>query len=480
MNLTSKFLRALVVGTSVASLSAAAGCATEAGEPAVGSTAQAAFDWGGDCSTGQGSFAQFIPQSVTTTIGDIPKRKRNVRIELQSDRDVDVQLIDKASGTEIIAWPSGLLNGPTEECTTFDQVEYCYSGYNGDGVNLGHEWIEVRGNTNRELAMKAYGYQSGDASVEYTWHAVDTCNEQGDGSFGQFIPHFEVANIGDIPANKVNVRIDLRSANDLDIQLFDGDVAIVKWPDGMLNGPSNDSVSYAGMNIVWSGYNGDGTGLGNEYIEIQGRVTRRLTMKAFGYAAGTAQVNYEWGLGTGVACGTFTTPPCGPGLMCKNGDTGKIEVDIPGACHTNDWCASDESAPDDCAHLIHIAVPGYWACTEEFTCKYETGPQPGAECGFFGPHCPEGNTCWYECPGGPSTCGINPQGTCVKECSDGSDCAGNEYCSSGGLCLPDGSCNVADDCTNEDNEWDSGACIATTSWQAKCDAQTCGFECIPL
>ena len=68
-----------------------------------------------------------------------------------------------------IAWPSGLVNGASEECTTYEGVEYCYSGYNGDGVNLGNEWIRVNGTTNRELTMRAYGYASGNALVEYSW-----------------------------------------------------------------------------------------------------------------------------------------------------------------------------------------------------------------------------------------------------------------------------------------------------------------------
>ena len=50
------------------------------------------------------------------------------------------------------------------------------------------------------------------------------------------------------------------------------------------------------MTITWSGYNGDGTNLGNEYIHNQGEITADLTMQAFGYAERDAQVDYAWGV----------------------------------------------------------------------------------------------------------------------------------------------------------------------------------------
>jgi len=60
------------------------------------------------------------------------------------------------------------------------------------------------------------------------------------------------------------------------------------------------------MLIEWSGYNGDGTGLGHEYIKITGETTKNLTMKAYGYKAGYAKVHYEWG-GGDTTCTTITS-----------------------------------------------------------------------------------------------------------------------------------------------------------------------------
>ena len=95
---------------------------------------------------------------------------------------------------------------------------------------------------------------------------------------------------------KQNIKIELQSPEDVDIQLYDGDDALVKWPDGRMNGPGVQTLTHKEMTITWSGYNGDGTNLGNEYIHIQGEVAADLTMKAFGYAEGDAQVDYAWGV----------------------------------------------------------------------------------------------------------------------------------------------------------------------------------------
>ena len=365
-------LRALLLGIGAGSM-LLAGCGLDEDSPELGTGAAAiGFDWGSDCSAGSGEFTDSIPYRSTTTIGDIPIGKRNVAILLDSDVDVDVQLLEKATGKQIIAWPSGLLSGAGRACTEYKGVEYCYSGYNGIDGRLGKESIEVNGDTNTELVMRAYGYVAGDARVTYEWQPVPTCNETGDGAFSAYLPQNDVQLIGDIPVGKVNVLISLSAAQDLDIQLFDGERALVRWPDGDLSGAGEQSLDYQGMHLTWSGYNGDGTGLGHEFIRIDGRVTSTLTMKAFAYQAGTAQVTYEWGIGAGAACGGRTypvNPPCGEALQCKDTVSGGMTFDAPGECHTESWCFSAEMAAENCAGLPHIAVPGSWGC-EEFVCTY--------------------------------------------------------------------------------------------------------------
>lgn len=256
------------------------------------------FDWGTECEGGSGTFNQPIAHSAKVDVGEIPANRHGVFIKLTSDEDVDIQLIDKETGTELIAWPSGTLNGAGEACTTYHDVEYCWSGYNGDGTNLGHEWIQINGVTNRTMMMKAFGYKAGMAVVDYSWDAppAGDCVDAGSGSFTQEIAKGTTTDVGVIPAGKTNVKVTLSCDSDVDIQIYDGGTSIVMWPSGILSGAGKQSTTYGGMTVHYSGYNGDGTNLGHEYIVIEGTLTKDLTMKAFGYKAGDAQVDYFWGL----------------------------------------------------------------------------------------------------------------------------------------------------------------------------------------
>ena len=129
-----------------------------------------------DCvDAGCGDFEQLIQSKAVVDVGKIPAGKQSVKIYLYSAVDVDVQLHDTASGKEIIAWPNGLLNGGTQGCVTHEGLEYCYSGYNGAGGKLGNEYILVKGVTNREVTMKAFGYASGSAIIEYGWGDATNC-----------------------------------------------------------------------------------------------------------------------------------------------------------------------------------------------------------------------------------------------------------------------------------------------------------------
>jgi hypothetical protein len=260
------------------------------------------FDWGSQCSSGSDSKTDSIPHRASKVIGDIPANKSNVYIQLDAGAvDVDIQLIDQTNGTEIIAWPNGVLGSSgSEACASYQGLEYCYSGYEGVNGQSGVEWISIQGVTNRTLTMKAFGYEAGDAVINYSWDAIEGCGDYdvGNGTFSQNIPYREdpATEIGVIPAGKAQVKVNLNSAVDVDVQLFDGSTPIIQWPNGLLNGASKESVEYKGMKITYSGYNGDGTGYGNEYIQISGITSADLTMRAYGYQAGVANVEYEWGL----------------------------------------------------------------------------------------------------------------------------------------------------------------------------------------
>lgn len=64
-----------------------------------------------------------------------------------------------------------------------------YSGYNGVDGKKGHEFIEVEGTTPTILTMKAFGYQAGYATVNYSWTGKEGCTPttSGTGTFEQTI-----------------------------------------------------------------------------------------------------------------------------------------------------------------------------------------------------------------------------------------------------------------------------------------------------
>jgi uncharacterized protein YkwD len=279
---------------------------------------QAGFNWGGSggsCS-GSGNFEQQIKNNDTVDVGEIPIGKEGVYIKLTSDKDVDIQLYDKTSNEAIIAWPSGILSGSNTQTTNYQGISIEWSGYNGENGKYGHEYIKISNTTNRVLLMKAFGYQAGYATVDYSWTGTEGCTEgtgvaaSGSGSFEQEILKQAIIEVGEIPVGLNDLSIKLVSSNDVDIQLYEADngTAIIAWPSGILNGSNKQTINYQGMNIEWSGYHGDGSGLGHEYIKITGVTTQKLIMKAYGYAAGYAKVDYTWGAsdssgGTGGSTG---------------------------------------------------------------------------------------------------------------------------------------------------------------------------------
>jgi len=274
-----------------------------------GQSVFAGFDFcSGSASGGSGTFQQQIVQNAIVTVGDIPRGVVNLYIKLASDSDVDIQLYDAENGTAIVKWSqmkefSGILNGPYKQTTNYYAMTVEWSGYNGDGTGLGHEYIKITGTTTRKLTMKAFGYRAGFATVNYSWTggSAEGCSipESGGGTFQQQIFQDDIVPVGDIPPGVNNLYINLISDNDVDIQLYDKDdgTKIVGWKGGILTGSSTQSTNYRNMSIEWSGYNGDGINRGHEYIKITGTTTRNLTMKAFGYVAGFATVEYSWGGG---------------------------------------------------------------------------------------------------------------------------------------------------------------------------------------
>lgn len=271
------------------------------------------FDFGDGTSGGSGSFNEYIPQNGRAVIGSIPSGIKNLRVSLKALQDLDIELWN--GNTLVVGWnadgKSGLITSGSKVTGTYNGDTITWSGWNGDGTGLGNEYIEINGTTKNNYVMKAFGYQAGTSGVNYSWEGNGGIKESGSGNFEQYIPRNGRAEIGVIPVGVNNLQVNLKAQNDLDIELWSGNTFVVGWK-GAIDSYANITGNYNGDTITWSGYNGDGTGLGNEYIKITAKNKNTYTMKAYGYQDGTAKVNYSWG---NTGCG-FSTKANGDFEIC--------------------------------------------------------------------------------------------------------------------------------------------------------------------
>jgi len=294
------------------------------------------FDWGENCEAGSGNFVLNLPTANTyANVGVIPPGKFGVRVRLSAVEDLDITLFDTedtsqfAEGRAIVAWCGsadcnrGVLAGSNEAQAVYSRpgiadMTVRYSGYNGVNGARGTEWVEILGETSTPLMMRAFAFRAGSATVDYEWAFEESpcCLGQSPctGSFTQQILQGSLIDVGQIPVGKLSVNIQLLSAEDVDIQIYDLEdtssfsegQAIVAWcgspncNSGSLNGAGADQTLYppttaeGGVALYeYSGYNGVNGVKGDEYIRVD-QTTRTLMMKAFGYRAGTAAVNYSF------------------------------------------------------------------------------------------------------------------------------------------------------------------------------------------
>lgn len=274
-------------------------------------------------------------------VGVIPKGKFDVRIDLTSGVDIDIQIYDLddtntfSEGQAVVAWCQAStcnvgelgLNAGYKEIV-YKGMTVKYSGFQGDGTNFGHEYIEIEGESSVRMMMKVWAMDPGSATVKYSWgeDQSDCCTGRDvcSGSFVQSILYREIVNVGDIPAGKLDVYIQLESESDVDIQIYDKDTyspypeghpAIVAWcPEpcniGVLNGRGEETADYPpnflsdllGItptvtnqnSYTYSGFGGVESKPGHEYIRIPGELKRNLQMKALGYRSGFATVTYSY------------------------------------------------------------------------------------------------------------------------------------------------------------------------------------------
>ena len=130
------------------------------------------YSWTGkrNCTTqsGTGHFTQEIKKKDISLVGTIPSNIKNLEVNLTSIKDLDIQLYGE-DGTAIIAWPNGLLNGTGVQNITYHGMNVQWSGYYGVNNQKGNEYIKISNSTTEKLTMKVYGYESGNADVDYSW-----------------------------------------------------------------------------------------------------------------------------------------------------------------------------------------------------------------------------------------------------------------------------------------------------------------------
>merc|ERR1711981_829298 len=131
----------------------------------------------------------------------------------------------------------------------------------------------------------------------------------GSGKFKKMMQQDARATVGLIPAGQNNVKVQLSSTHDLDVELWGefGKIALVAWrckymnrkvhktPTNCLDSATKASLQYAGGKITYSGWVGTDGKMGNEYIHITGKLKVPVMVRAYGYVKGNAAVTYSWG-----------------------------------------------------------------------------------------------------------------------------------------------------------------------------------------
>jgi hypothetical protein len=119
-------------------------------------------------------------------------------------------------------------------------------------------------------------------------------SRDGNGSFQQKIQQGTRLLVGDVPAGLEGLEIKLASSADVDIQLTSGSIEVINWQGSVISEAGEVTKTWSGDSIAYSGYNGDGTGRGNEFVRFNDQVSNDYKMYAYGNDAGFATVDYSW------------------------------------------------------------------------------------------------------------------------------------------------------------------------------------------
>lgn len=266
----------------------------------LGSGPSGGFDWGGSCSSGQGSFDQVIEKGAVVEVGEIPAGKEKVWVDLKSAADVDLHVYEKETGVWLVGWPSGQINAHDKQ--TLNEVgdmSIVWSGYLGINGNAGHESLNIS-TSSSALVLKAFGYRAGTAKVNYGFEST-ACKKSFKAEVGKGV----VMTLGSIPAGLKGVKVKLQSDVDIDIQLAIASTGkkIVCWnkksciEDGLSSDKKQSKIvelpGGKDQSLTYSGYNGD-KAVGDEYLYFNSDTAVQYDLQVLGYKNGVAKVTYEF------------------------------------------------------------------------------------------------------------------------------------------------------------------------------------------
>ena len=104
----------------------------------------------------------------------------------------------------------------------------------------------------------------------------------------------QTVEIGEVPAGLHRLAIHLWSDEDMDIQVVSGGTTVIYWKNGLVYHGDEQISSFQGDTFVYSGYNGDGFGPGNEYVIFEGFTSNDYKFLAYANEDGNIKARYGW------------------------------------------------------------------------------------------------------------------------------------------------------------------------------------------
>lgn len=125
-------------------------------------------------------------------------------------------------------------------------------------------------------------------------NSSDLCDANADTSggrvdFNKDIKRAELAFVATIPKGVNGVEVIMLSNVDLDLYLIP-----TASSENFLGWSGEQTKTYNGDTITYSGYYGDGGGYGNEVVKFSGVTRNEYNLYAYGYEAGFGMVEYSW------------------------------------------------------------------------------------------------------------------------------------------------------------------------------------------